>query len=451
MNLPSEKPIVLTIAGLDPSSGAGLTADIRTFENIGVFGMSVITAITVQNAKKVHEWSPVESDSIRKQLEGIFSSYDIKYVKTGMLGAAETVEIIEEYRNKYDFNIIVDPVTISGTGIRIAEKKIEKVIKEILFPLAHVITVNKNEAEFYSGKKITNITSVKDVCNILLEMGPKNIILKGGHINEDGVQIIDYLYNKDFFRFYPRKRINYGNSNHIHGTGCVFSSLITGFLALGYNIQESIFFTEDFMESTFKKLFPLKKGIVLDTGYTYEEIDVLKAVQMVVDFLSVHPGYSRFVPEVRTNVAISKKNARNLNEIAAVDGRVTVIAGTPKASGPIRFGASNHTGRLLLKAKQLDNEINAVINIKFDLDIIEKLKNTRLSLVSVDRLKSNADIRIKEQSSMGWIVQEAHKQLKKIPDIIWDSGEPEKEPMIRLFAKNAYDLINKLEIFLNLE
>ena len=145
-----------------------------------------------------------------------------------------------------------------------------------------------------------------------------------------------------------------------------------------------------------------------------------------------------------------KKKAIDLNDIAAVDGRITIVAGMPKASGPIRFGASNHTGRLLLKAKQLDNEINAVVNIKFDPDTIEKLKNTPLSLISVDRLKSNADIRIKEQSSMGWIVQEAYNQLNEIPDIIWDSGEPEKEPMIRLFAKSAFDLIDKLEIFLNL-
>jgi predicted fused transcriptional regulator/phosphomethylpyrimidine kinase len=154
---------------------------------------------------------------------------------------------------------------------------------------------------------------------------------------------------------------------------------------------------------------------------------------------------------VRTNVAISKKNAVNLNEIAAVDGRITVVAGKPIASGPIRFGASNHTGRLLLKAKQLDNEINAVINIKFDPDTIKKLKDSHFSMVSIDRLKSKTEIRIKERSSMGWIVQEAHKQLNKIPDIIWDSGEPEKEPMIRLFAKDASDLINKLKIFLNLE
>ncbi|MHA1728109.1 MAG: bifunctional hydroxymethylpyrimidine kinase/phosphomethylpyrimidine kinase [Promethearchaeota archaeon] len=442
------KPKVLTIAGFDPSSGAGLTADIRTFENIGVFGMSVCTAITIQNAERVYEWIPVESENIRKQMEVIFNSYEIKFVKTGMLGTIKAINLIKEFQERYGFNLVVDPVIFSGTGKKLAEKNVEINIKKDLFPIALAITPNKFEAEMYSGKKITDYLSLKEVCSKLYQSGPKNVLVKGGHINDKDKKITDYLYNKDLFRDYSRKRVDLANNEHIHGTGCVFSSLITGFLALGYNIEESFFFSEDFMERTFKKKFPLKKGAVLDTGYNHEEISILMSVQKVVEFICSNTDFSGFIPEVRTNIAISKNNASSIEDIAAVEGRITIVGGKPIPAGPIKFGASDHTGRLILQAKQFDNSINAVINLKYSPETIQKLKNSDLSVFSVNRLKAGSNIRNKEETSMGWIVREIFNKINRIPDIIWDSGEPEKEPMIRIFAKNAEQLINKLTTFL---
>ncbi|MCP4760552.1 MAG: bifunctional hydroxymethylpyrimidine kinase/phosphomethylpyrimidine kinase [archaeon] len=449
----SIKPIVLTIAGFDPSSGAGLTADIRTFENIGIYGMSICTAITIQNAELVKEWIPIKTEDIKKQLDIIFSSYseEIKVVKTGMLGTVETVNLVLDYHQKYKFDLVVDPVIYSGSGMKLAEDEVEKAIKEKLFPIATVIIPNKFEAEQLSGKNIdesNTLQSIQDICTNLKTLGPKNIILKGGHIQIDENKIADYLFCDKFFRYYPRERTEIGDITHIHGTGCVFSSLIAGFLALGYNIEECVLFSEDYIEKAFEKLFPLKQGAVLDIGYNEEEIDVLKAVQKVVGFICNNPNFSKFIPEVRSNVAISKSNAKNLNEIAAVDGRITVVGGIPVAAGPIKFGASNHTGRLILEAKKYDNSVNAVINIKYSSELIKKLEGTNLSLININRLKQTRELSEKENSTMGWIVRQSFKELNSIPDIIWDSGEPEKEPMIRLFAKHALDLINKIKIIL---
>ncbi|MHA1339675.1 MAG: bifunctional hydroxymethylpyrimidine kinase/phosphomethylpyrimidine kinase [Promethearchaeota archaeon] len=445
-----EKPIVLTIAGFDPSSGAGLTADIRTFEVVGVYGMSICTAITIQNAEDLANWQPLDKELVKKQLEIILSSYPIKIIKTGMLATEEIIKVIVEYIDKYGLKLVLDPIVISGSGKRLAEENYEDALKKWLFPRAEVITLNKYEAEYFSGKKIDDALSLEGICRSIMEMGPKNIIVKGGHLDEKSGLVVDYLYNKDIFRFYPRERVVLNNAKHIHGTGCVYSSLIAAFMALNYDLETCIFFAEDYMEEIFKKVFPLKKGTVLDVGYTQEELDVLLAIQKVVNFICKDEKFSKFIPEVRTNVAISKENATKTSDIAGVDGRVTVVAGHPVASGPIRFGATNHTGRLLLSAKKFDNNINAVINIKYNPETILKLKDTSLSIVYIDRSMQSEEIETTENKSMDWVVHEAYKKVNMIPDIIYDTGEKGKEPMIRLFGKNAEDLIKKIKLFINL-
>ncbi|MBD3351905.1 MAG: bifunctional hydroxymethylpyrimidine kinase/phosphomethylpyrimidine kinase [Candidatus Lokiarchaeota archaeon] len=450
MSKKETKPIVLTVAGHDPSSGAGLTADIRTFENVGVYGMSICTAITIQNAEKVFEWQSVDINLVKKQFNVIFDSYEIKAVKTGMLGSKEVINLVKEYKENNDFTLVVDPIIMSGSGTRLADENYEDQIMNKLFPVVDVITVNKFEAELFSKKTITDVQSIQDVGAAVYELGPKNIIIKGGHIEEKGNKVLDYLYGDYGFSFYPRERVQIFEGTHIHGTGCIFSSLITGFLGLEYDLEESIFLTEDFMEDVFQNIFPLKQGQILDVGYSGDDIRVLKQVQKVVAFITENPNFSRFIPEVRTNIAISKPTAKSLDEIAGIEGRITVVNGLPRAAGPIKFGANNHTGRLLLTAKKLDNEINAVINIKYDPNTILNLKDTRLIMMDVDRLKQNKQLNSEENTTMGWIVREAYDQLHKIPDIIWDNGEKGKEPMIRLFARTSDKLIQKLKLFLNL-
>ena len=450
--LSDEKPIVLTIAGFDPSSGAGLTADIRTFENIGVYGMSVCTAITIQDAKEVKEWVSLDLDSIKKQLDIIVTSYDIKVVKTGMLGTIEVIELVAEYTKKYEFDLIVDPVIISGSGKRLADEGYEKAIQEKLFPLAKIVTFNKDEAELFSGMEITDAFSLQNICEVLSKLGIENVIVKGGHIDEGKRNVVDYLYNDLFFRFYPRERIAIGKDEHIHGTGCIFSSLIAGFSALGYEEEESLIFSEDFMERIFRKKFPLKRGKVLDTGYSEKEIDVLLAVQKVADFICGNPKFTKFIPEVKMNIAISHCDAKDLNDVAAIEGRITIVGGIPVASGPIKFGVSNHTGRLILEAKKFDKSINVVINLKFQYETILKLAEyENISMMDVNRLKQSSEMALKENSTMTWIVQQTYERMNKIPTIIWDRGEPEKEPMIRLFANDAEDAIKKLTLLINLD
>jgi hydroxymethylpyrimidine/phosphomethylpyrimidine kinase len=152
---------------------------------------------------------------------------------------------------------------------------------------------------------------------------------------------------------------------------------------------------------------------------------------------------------VRTNIAVSLPNATKLDEIAGVDGRITIVGGMPKCAGPIMFGATNHTGRLILTAKQFDPTISAVINIRYSEELIDKLSlNTSLSLAEIDRMDQSLKTSQKEDSSMNWIIKKIYEEHQKIPDIIWDIGEVGKEPMIRLFAKRPDELLDKIKIIL---
>ncbi len=179
-----------------------------------------------------------------------------------------------------------------------------------------------------------------------------------------------------------------------------------------------------------------------------EKTTILNQVKEVTDFICSSKKYCKLIPEVRTNVAIALPIATRLDQIAGVDGRITIVGGMPKCAGPIIFGATNHTGRLVLTAKQFDPSISAVINIKYTPELIEKMKKTTLLLAEIDRTNQTKETSQTEDSSMNWIIKKIYEEHKKIPDIIWDVGEIGKEPMLRLFAKSADELLNKIKIIL---
>jgi predicted fused transcriptional regulator/phosphomethylpyrimidine kinase len=184
-------------------------------------------------------------------------------------------------------------------------------------------------------------------------------------------------------------------------------------------------------------------------GNETERNKILAKVKEVTDFLCSNKNFCKLIPEVRTNVAVAMPNATSLQEIAGVDGRITIVQGMPKCAGPIIFGTNNHTGRLLLTAKQFDPSISAVINIRYTPELIQKLLLTDLSLVEIDRMDQSLKISQTEDSSMSWIIKNIYDQNKRIPYIIWDIGELGKEPMIRLFARSTEKLLEKIKIILS--
>ena len=176
-----------------------------------------------------------------------------------------------------------------------------------------------------------------------------------------------------------------------------------------------------------------------------EEDEIISHIKNIIQFISFKK-FSRLIPEVRMNIAGALHNAINREDVAGVDGRITIVNGLPKPAGDIKFGASEHTARLVLTAKEYDKSINFVMNLKYSPELIQSIqKNTDLELKEILRENQPEEGKKKEFSTMQWLIKECVDKTGHVPDIIWDKGAVGKEPMIRLFAESSNEMIEKLK------
>ncbi|MHA1472114.1 MAG: bifunctional hydroxymethylpyrimidine kinase/phosphomethylpyrimidine kinase [Promethearchaeota archaeon] len=458
------KTYCLTIAGSDPTSGAGIQADIRTFDRIGVHPFSAITAITYQNAIDFTGYKSLSTD-LGNQLDSILGSYPVKFVKIGMIPDVKALDIIVESVKKYDLFAVLDPVSVSSAGPRISSEGLELEIERDLFPLLKILTPNVNEARFYANTELVNghesdVEELKNIAKILM----KKLHIEGIRPKEEKAVVIKSAIStkhkvfdlvcikrngntaEDFdFKTYTKPKLSL--KGNIHGTGCVFSSAITGFLARGYPINIAIERAEAFFDHRFQKFVELPYGgLILDLTLSEPKIEVINQIKEVYNYISNSKKFGILIPEVRMNISGSLQSATTKEEIAGIEGRITLINGYPQASGEIKFGVSNHTARLILSAKEFDKSINFAMNLKYNPNwIIAIQNNTDLDLQEISRENQPHEIKQKEFSTMQWLIKESVEQSGKIPDIIWDKGAMGKEPIIRLFGKNSKNMIEKLE------
>ena len=257
-----KKP-VLTIAGSDCSGGAGIQADIKTMTMNGVYGMSVITALTAQNTLGVTGILDVGVDFLQKQLDAVFSDIFPEAVKIGMLSSKSLIEAIADTLERYKAkNIVVDPVMVSTSGSKLIEDDAIETMCERLFPLAAVITPNIPEAEILSGIKITTAEDMIEASKIINEKYSCAVLCKGGHSLNDAN---DLLYDGKNIRWFEGKRIDNPNT---HGTGCTLSSAIASNLAKGYSMEESIENSKRYISEAMSEMLDLGHGRgPMDHGY----------------------------------------------------------------------------------------------------------------------------------------------------------------------------------------
>jgi hydroxymethylpyrimidine/phosphomethylpyrimidine kinase len=231
----------LTIAGSDSGGGAGIQADLKTFAAFGCFGMSVITALTAQNTVDITAIQCVPADFIGKQIDAVLEDIGVDAVKIGMLCNDKVINVIAEKLNKWKVNnIVLDTVMISKSGARLLNDDAVNTLRIKLFPIASIVTPNIPEAGILSGILIENRTDMENAAKKILSMGPKSVLIKGGHSNE--VLCLDLLCIQGFngkFEMYwfESKRIDTTNT---HGTGCTLSSAIAAHLAKGLSIKDAV-------------------------------------------------------------------------------------------------------------------------------------------------------------------------------------------------------------------
>lgn len=255
-----KKSCVLTIAGSDSGAGAGIQSDLKTFKNHGLYGLSVITAVTAQNTKGVQSSYTMPQLAVLKQLNSVFSDFDIKAVKTGMLANEKIIEIISGVlKKKKKTKLIVDPVIYSKNKYVMLNKPGIKALKKHLLPLTYLLTPNIPEAEILTGLKIESLDELETAAVMLHELGADNVLIKGGHLkNSVGLPLgTDVLFDgKKFYLF----STNYISTSNTHGIGCTLSAAIISNLANGFNLTRSIDRAKSYVVRSLKKSVKIGKG-----------------------------------------------------------------------------------------------------------------------------------------------------------------------------------------------
>ncbi len=226
---------ILTIAGSDSGGGAGIQADLKTITVLGSFGMSVITALTAQNTLGVAGVYDVPAEFVALQFDAVVSDIGVDAAKTGMLASADIIRLVASKIKQHAINkLVVDPVMIAKGGAPLIQSEAVNVMRELLIPLAFVVTPNIPEAEVIAGMKIDGIEDMKKAARDIHHLGARNVVVKGGHLQGDAV---DVLYDGREFREFRSERIKTGNT---HGTGCTFSAALATFLGRGMQVSESV-------------------------------------------------------------------------------------------------------------------------------------------------------------------------------------------------------------------
>jgi hydroxymethylpyrimidine/phosphomethylpyrimidine kinase len=242
--------IALTIAGSDSGGGAGIQADLKTFAACGVYGTSAITAITAQNTRGVTAWEPVSTELVIAQIEAIGSDLPPDAVKTGMLATAAIVEAVAATIKELDLpNLVVDPVMIAKGGDRLLQEDAVAAIRTELLKLAEVLTPNVPEAEVLTGTSIRTLDDMRAAARRIRALGPRVVVVKGGHLPSDG-QVIDVVCTPDHEFELRGPRID---TRHTHGTGCTFAAAIAAHLALGQSIDDAVRSARAYLEGAIRQ------------------------------------------------------------------------------------------------------------------------------------------------------------------------------------------------------
>ena len=245
----------LTIAGSDSGAGAGIQADLKTFAAHGVYGTSVITAITAQNTRGVTRIFELDANLVAAQIDAVIQDIGADAIKTGMLSNSAIIEVVAEKVREYKMsNLVVDPVMVAKSGDLLLRADAIEALKSRLIPLAMIVTPNLPEAEQLTGIGGTRVQSLKDAARKILDMGAKSVVIKGGHRKGPAT---DLFYDGKKFRSFSAARVRTKNT---HGTGCTFSAAITANLAKGEKLEQAVSHAKTYMTRAIRKSFMIGSG-----------------------------------------------------------------------------------------------------------------------------------------------------------------------------------------------
>ncbi len=257
ITLPPEIPRALTIAGSDSGGGAGIQADLKTFQALGVFGMSAITAVTVQNTKGVSGYEELSPELVADQVRAVVTDIGVDAAKSGMLASVPIVEAVADVLRELQVpNLVVDPVSVSKHGHPLLDEEAVGGLRSEILPLATLVTPNLPEAALLAGFPVQTREEMERAGVAILELGPKAVLVKGGHL--EGADATDLLVTADGIEEITGERID---TPHTHGTGCVLSAAIAAHLAVGLDLHSSVLEGKAFVTEAIRAHLEIGNGI----------------------------------------------------------------------------------------------------------------------------------------------------------------------------------------------
>ncbi|WP_101477390.1 bifunctional hydroxymethylpyrimidine kinase/phosphomethylpyrimidine kinase [Candidatus Nitrosotalea bavarica] len=427
---------VLSIAGSDPSSGAGIQGDMKTFNSFGANGLSVVTAITSQNTSRFFGVEPVSVLLVKSQIRSILEDFHIDAIKIGMVYDKQTVRVIHSELEKIKIPIILDPIFKSTTGGILQTASAFSDFKKLLVPLCYIITPNIIEAEKISDIKIKSLKDMKNAAMKIQKMGAKNVIIKGGHFFK-GDKVTDMLLEDKKFSIFSHARLKFES----HGGGCTFSAALCANIARGKKLSDAVDSARLFTVESIRNATKTGRGLAIIKTSKGDAIEnqLSKAIS---EFCSIE-SINEYIPECQTNFVYSTSNPSTLKDVIGLEGRIVRTGRLVTIAGHLKYGGSKHVASAVLEMTRKFPSMRSSLNIKYDEKIIKKAVSKGLKVSSYDRREEPLEIREKEGSTVSWGIKASITNLKTPPDIIFHKGGFGKEAMVLIFGKNPADVLRK--------
>jgi hydroxymethylpyrimidine/phosphomethylpyrimidine kinase len=434
---------ILTIAGSDSGGGAGIQADLKAITLLGGYGMSVLTALTAQNTLGVQAIHEVPVSFVERQIDSVLSDIGADAIKTGMLANAEIVEAVAKKIKQYRVEkVVVDPVMVAKTGDPLLRKDAQQALVKRLVPLSMVITPNLMEASALIGLKVGSIEEMKKAAHRIYELGTKYVVVKGGHLKG---MAIDLLYDGRRYEEIEGPRIN---TKSTHGTGCTFASAIATLLARGDTVSEAVRKAKVFITMAIQSGLSLGKGTgpTNPSAYVLREMEryhVIRELKKAIGLLK-EEKIGHLIPEVSSNFGYALPNAEGIEDVAAFPGRIVRFKDSIATLSDPEFGASQHIASIILTVMRFDPESCSAMNIRYSKENVARLRGKGFLVGHFDRRFEPRGVRQKEGSSLEWGVGEVLREMKRVPDFIYDEGGVGKEPMIRVLGRDPMEVVQKI-------
>jgi hydroxymethylpyrimidine kinase/phosphomethylpyrimidine kinase len=439
--------VALAIGGLDPSGGAGIGADVVTFSVLGVHGTAVATALTYQNTRGVAGFCTISERDLRAQLDAFLDDVEVAAVKLGMVASDRLAHELGPYLSKFKADgvpVVFDPVIQAGAGQPLYEGSPEKTFADVILPYVSLATPNSHElARLVDDEPAQNQGELRTQVRVFHGRYGMSVLATGAHV-AGKADIVDVLFTGAEMREYRRVRVG----GVIHGTGCLVAAAVTAYLALGLDVPEAFERAEEYVNAAVAGAVEVGKGALVPgrTAAVFGDAERWRVYNNLLRAVNVFEAASstyKLIPEVGTNIAYGLPDARSADEVCAIAGRIGRVGATVRACGVPAFGASGHMARAVLAVLKHDPSIRAAMNIRFGDDVLAACSELNYQGAGFDRAREPADIANDEGRTVQWGVDEAVAGVGVVPPIIFDRGAVGKEPMVRIFGRDAVEVVRR--------